>query len=244
MWSFPFPYGSTFCFSDPFASKIPLATWLPFGMSPASFGVLSHSGFWFFPEVLPFPTHSSSTHPSSVSSLVSFRSCGLRSLWCLHLFGCFVSALHLLYSVRGSLFLSWTFFLYATSSSVSGGFRVLFLRSVTRSDLRFPLATGSPIGPSPFCFSWPLRLLLRLFRQVFVDVPWFSSLFLYPGFTLFLHLFARIRSALFLFVGVVPSIFSAFFFLFHLPGLFIAFASPVLCHSSVFLCGVLCDFCP
>ena len=35
---------------------------------------------------------------------------------------------------------------------------------MTRSDLRFPLATGPPVGPSPFYFSWPLRLLLRVFH--------------------------------------------------------------------------------
>ena len=34
-------------------------------------------------------------------------------------------------------------------------------------------------------------------------------------------------------VGVVPFIFSAFFFSFGLPDLFVVFASPVLCHSSI-----------
>ena len=120
VWWYPFLFGSPFCSSDSFTSKVPLATWLPFGMSLAYFGALSSSGFWFFPDAVPFPTRSSSIRPSSVSSLVSFRGCRLRSLRCLSIYGCFVSALRLLYSVRGSLFLSWPFFVCATPSSVSG----------------------------------------------------------------------------------------------------------------------------
>ena len=61
--------------------------------------------FWFFPAAIPVPTSSSSFRPSG-SSLVSFRSYSRRS----SLYGtffltlrCFVSALHLLYSVHGSL---------------------------------------------------------------------------------------------------------------------------------------------
>ena len=40
---------SPFRSSDSFASKVLLVTWSPFGMSLASFGALSSSGFWFFP---------------------------------------------------------------------------------------------------------------------------------------------------------------------------------------------------
>ena len=77
----------------------------------------------FFPEAVPFPTRSSSICPSSVSSLISFRGCRLRSLRCLSIYGCFVSAFSLLYSVRRSLFLSWSFFICTTSVS-----RVISLR--------------------------------------------------------------------------------------------------------------------
>ena len=133
---------SQFRSSDSFASKVLLVTWLPIGMSLASFGALSSYNFWFFPAVVPFPTCSGSIRPSSGSSLVSFHGCRLRSLLCFCLYGCFVSALRFLYSVRDSLFLRWTLFVCAITSSVSGCFRVLLLRSVTRSDLRFSLSDG------------------------------------------------------------------------------------------------------
>ena len=188
-------YGSPFCSPASFASKVPLATWSPFGMSLAYFGALSRSGVWFFPVAVPFPTCSRGIHPSLVSSLVAFRGCGLRSLRCICICGCFVSALHLLSSVRRSLFLSWPFFICATPSSVSGCLWVLFLGSVTRSDLRFPLATGLPVGTSPFCFSWPFRLLLQLFRQFLLDIPWVLSLSVSGGLSLPLS-FTWIRSAL------------------------------------------------
>ena len=68
---------------------------------------------------------------------------------------------------------------------------------MTRSDLRFPLATGSLVGTSPSYFSWSLRLLHLLFRQYLLVVLWFFSLSLYPEFSLFLPLFAWLRSALF-----------------------------------------------
>ena len=155
-----------------------------------------------------------------------------------------LSALRLLYSVRGSLLLSWIFFVCATPSSVSGCLRVLLLWSVTRSDLRFPLVMELHVGTSPLCFSLLLCLLLRLCRQLFVGCSlvfilvsvsevFLSSFVFLPGFVL-----------LSLLVGVFHSIFSAFFFSFHHPGLFVAFPFPVLCHSSVFLRGVLCVFLP
>ena len=111
MWWYPFLYGSPFCSSDSFASKVPLVMWSPFGMSLAYFGALLSSGVWFFPVVVPFPTRSRGIRPSSVSSLASFSGCGPRSLWCVSIYGCFVSALRLLSSVRRSLFLSWPFFI-------------------------------------------------------------------------------------------------------------------------------------
>ena len=67
-----------------------------------------------------------------------------------------------------------------------------FLRSVTRSDLRFPLATGSPVGTSPFCFSWPLCLSSGYFVSFWRMFPgshpcfsiqgYFSSFVFLPGF--------------------------------------------------------------
>ena len=53
-------FRSPFRFSDSFTSKVPLSAWLPFGMSLASFGALSSSGFWLFPEAVSFPTRSGS----------------------------------------------------------------------------------------------------------------------------------------------------------------------------------------
>ena len=149
-----------------FATKVPLATWSPFGLSLAYFGALSCSNVWFFPVVVTF--QSCGLHPSSVSSLIAFRGCGLRSLQCSSIYGCFVCVLCLLSSVRHSLFLSWPFFICATPSSVFGCLWVLFLGSVTRSDLRFPLATGSPVGTSPLCFSWPPSSSPPVVSSVFV----------------------------------------------------------------------------
>ena len=148
-------------------------------------------------------------------------------------------AFRLLYSFRSSLFFSWSFFLYATSSAVSGCFWVF--RSVTRSDLRFPFVTGLPVGTSPFSFLLALRLFLRLLQQIFLLVfPWFSYFFLYQGFTLFLRLFAWIRSSLFLVWEVVPSIFSSFSlcsdFLDYSFGLFCLRCSSVGFFAIFFLC--------
>ena len=92
-----------------------------------------------------FSSPSHGIHPPSVSSLVTFRGSRLWSLWCLSLVGCFVSAIRLLYSFRGSLFLSWTFFLCCLWV-----LRVLSVCDSFRSMV--PLATGSPVGTSPFCF--------------------------------------------------------------------------------------------
>ena len=148
-----------------------------------------------------------------------------------------MSALRLFSSVRGSLFHSWTFFVCATPSSVSGCLRVLLLQSVTRSDLRFSLSGGFT--------RWDESLLL-LFAPL-SSTPVVSSGFcrMFPGFHPCFCIWGFLSSFLFLpgfippslLVGVVPSIFSAFFFSFGLPGLFVAFTSPVLCHSSVYSMG-------
>ena len=187
-------------------------------MNLAYFGALSSSGVWFFPVADPFPTRCHGIHPS-VSSLVAFRGCGQR---CISICECFVSALHLLSSVCRSLFLSWPF--CATPSSVSGCLRVLFLGSVTCSDLRFLLATGSPVGTSPFSFSLPLRPLLQLFRKFLLDVPWVD--FLYLGVLSLLSSFC-LDSFHSLFIGGCRSLhlFCVFSFSFRLPGFFVAFIS-------------------
>ena len=92
----PILYWSPFHSSDSFAFKFLLATRSPFGMSLASFDALSGSGFLFFPEVVPFSTRSGIIRPSSGSSLVSFCGCRHRSMRCLCLYRCFVSAFRLL----------------------------------------------------------------------------------------------------------------------------------------------------
>ena len=220
-------YRSPFHLSDSFAYKVLPVTWSPFRMSLVSFGALSSSGFWFFPEAVPFSTRSGSIQPSSGSSLVSFRGCRHRSLRCLCLCGCFVSALRLLSSVRGSLFLSWTFVLCATPSTVSECLRVLLLRSVTCLDLRFSFSDGVACWDKSLMFlfapSSSTLVVLSDFCRMF---PGFHPCFCIRGFlSSFLFLPGFVPPSLL--VGVVHSIFSAFFFSFGLPGLFVAFTSPV-----------------
>ena len=102
-----------------------------------------------------FPTRSGSFRPSSGSSLVSFRSYGLWSLTFFFTLRCFVSALHLLYSVLGCLFLRWTFFVCTIAASVSSGFRVLLLWSVTRPVLFLfapPCSTPIVLSALVCCF--------------------------------------------------------------------------------------------
>ena len=84
--------------------------------------------------------------------------------------------------------------------------RVLLLRSMTRSGLRFPLVTGSPVGTSHLCFSLLLRLLLRLFCQAFVGCSRVFILVSVSGvFSLILRLSAWIRSALCWGLSFTPS---------------------------------------
>ena len=82
-WSFPFLCGFPFCSSDSFASKVPLATWSPFGTSPTSFGVLSLSGSWFSPAVLPFPliqvAFALQSLPWYLSAVADFGLCGVST---------------------------------------------------------------------------------------------------------------------------------------------------------------------
>ena len=152
-----------------------------------------------------------------------------------------MSALRLFYSVLGSLFVRWTFFVCTITSFVSRWFRVLILQSVTRSDRRFTLATGSPVGTSPFCFSLPLRVLLCCFVRLWSDVPCFSSLALYPESSPFFPLFAWIRSALS--IGGCRSLHLFCVFLFVRPSwLFCCLCLSCPLPFFHFLHGVLCSF--
>ena len=208
-WWCPFLYQSPFCSYASFASTVPFATWSPFGLVLLTLLLLSCSGVWFFPVAVTFPPRSRGIHPSSVSSLVAFPGCGLRSLRCIRIYGCFVST-RLLSSERRSLFLSWPFFLFATPSSVSGCLSVLFLGSVTRSDLRLPLATGSPVGTGPLCFSYPFVFSSGCFVSFFVGCSLGFILFcILSSFSFFVFCLCSFPS---LFVGVVPSAFLRFSF--------------------------------
>ena len=230
MWWYPFLYRSPFRSSDSFASTVPFATWSPCGMSLASFGALSSSGFWFFPEAVPFPTRAGCIRPSSGSFLGIFPQLQTS------VSDVYLPALHLLYSVRGFLFLSWTFFVGATSSSVSGCLRVLLLRYVTRSDLRFSLSDGVARWDESLMFLFAPSSSTPVVSSSFCRMfPGFHPSFCFWGFLssfVFLHGFVP-RSLL---RGVIPSIFSVFLFSFCFPGLFIAFpflSFAILRYSSV-----------
>ena len=71
-------------------------------------------------------------------------------------------------------------------SSVSGCLRVLLLRSVTCSDLRFSLSDGVARWDESLMFLFAPSSSTPVISSGFCrNVPWFSSLFLYPGFSLF-----------------------------------------------------------
>ena len=170
-----------------------------------------------FPQAFPW-------YLSLLQTSVSAVSLSLR---------CFLFPLRLLYSVHSSLFLHWPLFVYAIASSVSGCFKVLLLRSVTRSDLRFSLNDEVACWDESLLFlcapSSSTPVVLSSFSRLFPVFPpclcirnFLSSVLFLPGF---------VPSSLL--VGVVPSIFSAFFFSFCLPYLFVAFTSSVLFCSSV-----------
>ena len=101
--------------------------------------------------------------------------------------------------------------------------------------------TGSPVGTSHFCFLLLLHLYSGCFFGTLSVVPWFSSLFLSLEFSLspFVFLFGSYLSLL---GSVLRSIFSAFSFRSTVLDYFVALVLPVLCFSSVFLCGVFCGF--
>ena len=153
--------------------------------------------------MFPFPP-SRGIHPPSVSSLVTLAVPDFSLRGVFPSLAVFVSAFHLLYSFRGSLFFHWSFFLYA----VSGCFGVF--RSVRRSDLRFPFATGSPVGTGPFSFLMAPSALPPVASSVPPPPPWFLYFFLCQGFTLFLRLFAWIRSSLFCCGKLFPPFFLRF----------------------------------
>ena len=120
-----------------------------------------------------------------------------------------MSAFRLLYCFRGSLF-RWSFFLYDASSAVSGCFGVFW--SVTRSDLRFPFATGLPVGTSPLSFILtPSALPPVASSGIFVDLSLVFILLSVSGFHPLPSPFC-LDSFLspFLLWVVFPSIFSSF----------------------------------
>ena len=124
-----------------------------------------------------------------------------------------MSAFRLLYSFWGSLFFRWSFFLYAASSAVSGCFGVF--QSVTRSDLRFPFTTGSPVGASPFSFLFAPSALPRVASSgIFVIFSLVFILLSVSGFRSLPCLFAWIRYSF----SVVGNISLLLFFAFRLPG--------------------------
>ena len=104
--------------------------------------------------------------------------------------------------------------------------------------------TWSPVGTSPFLFSLPLRPLLRLFRQALVGCSLFFLLVYVSGVFSLPFLFLPGLGLPSLLVGVIPFIFSPFFFSFGLPNLFVAFSISCPFPSCRFLHGVLCGFLP
>ena len=72
------------------------------------------------------------------------------------------------YSVRGSLFVRFPFFVSAITSSVSGCLRVLLHRSVTRSDLRFSLSDGVAHSDESLMFLFAPLSSAPWFHQAFV----------------------------------------------------------------------------
>ena len=151
---------------------------------------------------------------------------------------CFLFALRLIYSVCGSLFLHWTFFVCAITSSVSGCFRVLLLQSRTRSDLRFSL--------SDEIARWDESLL-------FLFAPSSSTPVVSSGFGRMFHFFLLVS------VSGIFSLPSSFCLdSFRSLHLWVSFPSYFLCFSFSsafltcslpfpffrFLHGVLCGFLP
>ena len=159
--------------------------------------------FWLFLDVFP------QLQPSVYTFFLAVR--------------CFVSARRLLFSVPGSLFLRWTFFVCTITSSVSRCFRVLLLQSVTRSDLRFYLSDGVARWDESLLFLFAPSCSTPVVRQTLVC----SFMFLLLG---FVSRFFSLPSSFcpdsfrpfYLWVSF-PSSFLCFFFSFDLPVLFVAF---------------------
>ena len=126
-----------------------------------------------------------------------------------------------------------------TPSSVSGCLRVLLLRSVTHSDLRFSLTDGVARWDESLMFLFAPSSLLR-FRQAFVGSLVFllvsvSGIFFLPS------SFAWIHSTFS--VGGCRSLHLFCIFLFIRPSCIIyCVSSPILYHFYVFLSGVSLRF--
>ena len=177
-------------------------------MSLSSFGALSVSCFWLFRDaVSPFPTRSGNIStffrllPWYLSVVAGIDLCCLFT---------YIVVFYLLFVSSSQLVVLSS--LVGRSSSLPlhplslCPLRVLLLRSMTRSDLRFSFATRSPVGPSHLCFSLLLRLLLKLFRQAFVGCSLVFILVSVSGvFSRFFSIYAWFHSALCWWVSFVPS---------------------------------------
>ena len=156
---------------------------------------------------------------------------------------CFVSVLRLLFSVRGSLFLPWPFFVCTIASSVTRCFRVLLLWSVTRSDLRFYLSVEVARWNMSLLFLSTPSHSIPVVRQTWSAVSCFCSLAVSGFFSLPSSFCLHSFRPLYWWVSF-PSSFLCFSsssaFLFCL----LPFASTVLWHSSLFLHEVLWHFLP
>ena len=136
-----------------------------------------------------------------------------------------------------ALFLEWAFFVSVSPSYVSVCSRTLLLRSMTRSDLRFPLASGSPVGRIIYASVCPFAFCSRYFCLAFVGCCLVFILVSVSGvFSLLLRPPPWLRTALCW--GVIRCIFSAFSSRSAVLSYFVAFVLPVLCCSPGFLRGV------
>ena len=105
---------------------------------------------------------------------------------------------------------------------------------MTRSDIRFPFTTGSPIRLSHLCFSLLFCLLLRLFHQAFVGCSLVFILISVSGvFSLIFSVYTWLHSALCWWVSFAPP-FICFFFPFVRPCWIVGgFCLAILPYSSV-----------
>ena len=120
-----------------------------------------------------------------------------------------MDTLRLLFSIHGSLFLHWPFFIGPIASSVSRCFRVLLLRSVTRYPLWFYLSEGVSRWAEFLLFLFVPSCSAPVVRQALVCFLVFPSwLCVRDPLPSFLFLPGFVRSSLL--VSVVPFLFLCF----------------------------------